>query len=194
MRILYVVLVTLAGLVLVESAQATSIFLDNCDAQGCQGTTLSLSVVANIGSFDVTLTINSDNYSGTRLGLNQVGFGAIQNWTSVTLDSSPTTGWSKPTAADVSSAGLCAVGGASDKICTSGFVNITGGGNYTWEFTVTGGTLKPLSDWHIGGQFADSAAATRGQIISAGPAIPEPSAALVFGVGTLLVARRVRHS
>src|SRR5215469_2478911 len=106
MRILYVVLVTLAGLVLVESAQATSIFLDNCDAQGCQGTTLSLSVVANIGSFDVTLTINSDNYSGTRLGLNQVGFGAIQNWTSVTLDSSPNGSWlNPPVAADVSSNG-----------------------------------------------------------------------------------------
>jgi len=195
MRMLMLLMfVTLASMALARSAGASSIFIDNCDATGnCQGTTLSLTVNDNgDGTFDVALTINADNYSGTRLGLNQVGFGAIQNWTDVALDSAPNGGWSKPIAADVSSAGLCATGSSSDKICTSGFVDITAGGDYKWEFTVTGGTVKPVSDWHIGGQFADSAAAIRGQIISASAPIPEPSGAFVFGLGILLVARRTR--
>ena len=193
MRILYAVSVVMA-LALAGSARASSIFLDNCDSQGCQGTTLSLAVNDNgDGTFDVALTINADNYSGARLGLNQVGFGAIQNWTSVALDSAPNGSWlNPPVAADVSSNGLCKTGAASDKICTSGFVDITAGGDYKWEFTVTGGTVKPVDDWHIGGQFADSAGAARGQIISASAPIPEPSAAFVFGLGTLLVARRAR--
>jgi hypothetical protein len=191
LRIFRFIWVILGFSALAGAAQAASIFIDDCAAQGCQGTTLSLSVNDNgNGTFDVALTINADGYTGTRLGLNQVGFGAIQNWTSVLLDSAPNGSWlNPPVAANVSSSGLCATGSSSDKICTSGFVDITGGGDFTWDFTVTGGTVKPLSDWHIGGQFADSAAATRGQIISASP-VPEPSAVFVFGVGMLLVTRR----
>ena len=86
-------------------AHAATIQLTNCDASGCQGTTLELDVVDLGGSFDITLTINADAYTGSRLGFNQVGFLAIQNWTSVSLVSSPTTGWSAPTAAVISSNG-----------------------------------------------------------------------------------------
>jgi hypothetical protein len=200
MRILKLVAAAVFTLFLVEPAHSASIFLSasDCGSQ-CQGTTLALEVIDNGGSFDVTLTINADGYSvppSTRLGFNQVGFGAIQNWASVSLDSAPNASWVvDPLPANISSAGLCANGDNTGKVCTSGFVDITGGGDFKWEFTVTGGTLQPLSDWHIGAQFADSAAAIRGQIISAGPGgpnVPEPSAALIFGVGVILAARRTR--
>ncbi len=115
-----------------------------------------------------------------------MGFLAIHDWTSVSLVSSPTAGWLDPTAAVIASNSLCTHGGASDKICTSGFVDIiTSGGDYVWQFNVTGGTILPEIDWHIGAQFADAAGSANGQLISA--AIPEPGAAVVFAIGALLI-------
>jgi len=173
-------------------ASAASISLDDCDDQGCQGVNLSLDVTEDGGAYHVTLTIDADGYTGTRLGLNQVGFKAISGWTGVTLDSYPVSSagvWTDPVEAVNSSNNLCEKGTSSDKVCTSGFVDIMGGGDYTWVFTLTGSTLLDPSDWHIGGEFADGPGITQGQIISA--AIPEPSAALVFSVGLFLVGRHL---
>jgi hypothetical protein len=174
-------------------ASALSITLDDCDAQGCQGLTLSLDVTESGGAYDVTLTINADGYTGDRLGLNQVGFKAISDWTEVTLDSYPaasTVAWANPPAEAVTSSNaLCEVGTESDKVCTYGFVDITGGGEFTWEFTLMGSTLLDPSEWHFGGQFANGPGPAQGQLISA--VIPEPSAAVVFSVGLFLVGRRL---
>jgi hypothetical protein len=174
------------------AASAAPITLDDCDDQGCQGVTLSLEVTESGGTYHVTYTINADDYTGDRLGLNQVGFKTISDWTGVTLDSSPlssTVAWADPLEAVNSSNNLCQKGTASDKVCTSGFVDITGGGDFTWEFTLTGSTLLDPIDWHFGGQFADGSGPTQGEIISA--AIPEPSAALVFSLGLLFVGRHL---
>lgn len=165
----------------------------------CQGVTGSLSIVDEGGSFSVTLTLNSDGYTGDRTGFNQVGFGGISGWTSVSLVSSPlstTTAWSAPVEANTSSNSLCTTGTSSDKICTHGFAVIAGGGDHVWKFTVVGGTLKTGEDaWHIGAQFANAAGTARGQIISeSGTPIPEPSAALVFGLCAALVARATRRA
>lgn len=183
-------LVSVAG-----SARATSLLLDSCDSMGCQGLTLFLDVTDLGGSFDIELTFNADAYSGSRDGLNQVGFKAIQNWTSVSLDSAPNAGWlNPPLEANTSSNNLCTNGTTSDKVCTHGFVDITGGGDFTWNFTVVGGTLLPTSDWHIGGQFADAAGPTNGQIISATSApIPEPDARLAFAAGLLAIVPFLRR-
>ena len=182
-------------------ASAMSISLDDCDSQGCQGVTLSLEVEDNDDSYHVTLTIDADDYTGNRLGLNQVGFKAISNWTGVTLDLYPdpdsdplTDPWQLPAenqAAVVSSNALCEKGTSSDKVCAFGFVDISEGGEFTWEFTLVGSTLLDPSDWSIGGQFANGPGPARGQIISA--AIPEPTAALVFALGFGIVSRAVRR-
>lgn len=166
----------------------------------CQGLTGSLAVVDEGASFAVTLTLNSDGYTGDRTGFNQVGFGAIQGWTSASLLSAPastTTAWSAPVEAVTASNGLCSVGTSSDKVCSHGFADITGGGDHVWKFRVTGGTLKvgEGAEWHIGGQLANAAGAARGQILSeSGNPIPEPSAALVFGLCAALVARTTRRA
>jgi hypothetical protein len=175
-----------------SGASAAPITLDDCDDQGCQGVTLSLEVTKSGDTYHVTYTINADDYTGDRLGLNQVGFKTISGWTSVTLDSSPlssTVAWADPVEAVNSSNNLCEKGTSSDKVCTSGFVDITGGGDFTWEFTLKGSTLLDPVDWHFGGQFADGPGSARGEIISA--AIPEPSAALVFPLGLLFVGRHL---
>ena len=200
MRTLYTLLLGLSLLLSAASAQALGFDLA-AGCSSCQGITGGLDIVDGGGSFSVTLTLNSDGYTGDRSGFNQVGFGAIQSWTSVTLDSAPastTTAWSSPVEAVTAANSLCEVGTSSDKVCTFGFADITGGGDHVWKFTVTGGTLKvgPDAEWHIGAQFANGPGTARGQIISEegtpGPPIPEPTAAMVFGICALVVARRTR--
>jgi hypothetical protein len=170
----------------------------------CEGVTGSLDITDNGGSFSVALTLDSSGYTGDRAGFNQVGFGAIQGWTSATLDFSPlttTTAWSAPVEAVTAAQSLCTNGTSSDKLCTYGFADFSKGDLHVWRFTVTGGTLNvgPDAEWHIGAQFANSASRTAGKIISeygspnGGPAIPEPSAALVFGLCAIVVARRARQ-
>jgi len=176
------------------SAQATSFLFDNCDSQGCQGVTASIDVTDNGGSFDVVIVVNADNYTGQELGLNQLGFNAIKNWSSVSLISADGN-FNPAVAANVSSAGLCKNGSNTGKVCTSGFVDITGGGDYTFEFLVVGGTALTATDIHFGGQFANSAAASKGKLISASldVPVPEPSAAVAFATGLVVVAGTLRR-
>jgi len=204
MRILPVLLAAVV-LSVASSASAISLSIDGASCGSCEGADLMLNIVADATGFNVTLTIDSTDYVGPKDGLVEVGFGGISNWTSVSLVSSPltsTVAWSPPVAANTSSAGLCATGTTTDKICTDGFVDITTTpGVYTWTFHVTGGTVaSSVTGLHIGGQYADladlsSRRGPRGHIISEmGPAIPEPSAAMLFGLGALLVSRVPRRS
>jgi MYXO-CTERM domain-containing protein len=80
-----------------------------------------------------------------------------------------------------------------------GFVDITTDGLYTWTFDVTGATILPVGDWHIGGQYCNGDPDNtdcKGWIISTsapGEAVPEPSAALIFGAALLVAAPRLRR-
>jgi len=198
------ILVTAFLLWLPSTASAISLSIDGTTCGSCDGSDLFLNIVANSTGFDVTLTINADNYNGGKDGMVQVGFGGINGWTSVALTDSPSSssiGWATPIGANVSSSGLCANGSSTGKICTSGFVDISSGGDYTWEFAVTGGTVATtVSGLHIGGQYADFADLStrngpRGNLISeSGPSIPEPTAALLFCTGMLVTSRANRRS
>lgn len=198
MRLLPMLLLSIGLLFSAGSASALSFELaPGCS--NCEGVTGSLDITDNGGSFSVTLTLDSSGYTGSRLGFNQVGFGAIQNWTSVTLDSPPlttTTAWSAPVEAVTAANSLCTHGTSSDKVCTYGFASFANGDEHVWKFTVVGGTLK-TDEWHIGAQFANGAGTAVGKIISEdgapGAAIPEPSAALVFGAGAIAAARSTRR-
>jgi len=94
--------------------------------------------------------------------------------------------------------GVCKNGGGTDEICTSGSVDITGGGDPKWEFTVPGGSPKTdPPGWQSGGQHANPAGlqglsqkpAKGNPIAENGPAVPEPSSALLFGIGALVASR-----
>jgi len=203
-RILLIAAVFAASLAISTAASALSLTVGGSTCGSCQGTDIELEIIDNIGSFDVTLTINADNYTGKKDGLVQVGFGGISGWSSVALDSSPASSavaWSNPIAANVSSSGLCKNGSNTDKICSTGFVDISGGGDFVWEFTVNGGTLRPDTyDWHIGGQFADLSDLTsrkgpKGNLISepGSKPVPEPRSAMLFALGALVCARTITH-
>jgi hypothetical protein len=189
-----------AGTAQSAALQYAELTLNDCDAMGCEGSTLFLSVQEEAGgSFLVTYTINTDNYYGDRMGFNQIGFKAIKDWTSGTVLSSPTDplqDWNPIYDDPIASGSLCDTSsGDTDKVCIHGFVDITGGGDYTWTFRIDDGTLiLDPEEWHLGAQYANGHYRTNGKIISASAApIPEPTAALIFGMGALMVARTVRR-
>jgi hypothetical protein len=179
-----------------------------CDTMGCEGSTLFLSVeeVAP-DSWVITYTIDTDGYTGDQLGFNQIGFKVLKDvdWTTASVttdfplpapDPDNTSGWVMVYESPVSSNSLCEhQHGDPDRACTAGFVDIKDpGGIYTWVFTVDGGTLMDTSEWHFGGQYANDYYEAEGKIISAGGApVPEPTAAVLFGLGALLVARSARR-
>ncbi len=186
-----------------QALQFAELTLDNCDSMGCAGSTLYLSVQEEPGgSWLVTYTINTDGYTGDKLGFNQIGFKAISGWTSGTVLSSPVgsmTDWNPIFDDPIASNSLCDTSnGDTDKVCIHGFVDITAGGDYTWTFRIDDGTLiTDTSQWHLGAQYANGHYRARGHIISAegpgGPTVPEPAAAMLFGLGALLVTRSARR-
>jgi hypothetical protein len=197
------VLVGFAG-----SAQALAFAettLNNCDAFGCEGSTLYLSVQEEVGgSFLVTYTINTTNYTGDRVGFNQIGFKAIDGWTTGTVLTYPAgslTNWNPIYDDPIASNSLCDTSkGDTDKVCITGFVDITAGGDYTWTFRIDDGTLiTDTAEWHLGAQYTplSEAGRARGKIISANgsgsPPMPEPTAALLFGLGAVLVLRSAQR-
>jgi hypothetical protein len=185
-------------LLLATSAGAATITLDDCDSMGCAGSTVGLTVVdGGAGTWDVTLTLDSTGYFGAEDGVVQAGFKAISGASAVTLDSYSDGTWSTAKFAGISSNSLCAGPGEPDFGCTSGYANIETDKVYTWNFTVTGGTLLDTSDWAIKFQYCDqSETSCKGHILSAhepGNPVPEPSAALVFAVGLLVARPLLRH-
>jgi len=187
-----------------QALQFAELSLDDCDAFGCEGSTLYLSAQEEAGgSWLVTYTINTDGYTGSKAGFNQIGFKAIDDWTSGTVLTSPGGLPSGPLPAfvyddPIASNSLCDTSnGDTDKVCIFGFVDITGGGDYTWTFRIDDGTLiTDTSEWHLGAQYADGRFRSRGKIISAeggAQPVPEPTAAVLFGLGALLVTRSVRR-
>lgn len=190
-----------------SALQYAELTLNDCDLMGCEGSTLFLSVQEDNGGWIVTYTINTDNYTGSLDGFNQIGFKAIADWTSGSLVSVPTGSyainepgygpdpWEPVFEAPINSGSLCEnINGNTSKVCIAGFVDISGGGDYTWVFRLEGGTLLDVEDWHLGAQYAGGPWRSNGHIISAEAApIPEPTAAVLFGLGAILVTRRLRR-
>jgi hypothetical protein len=185
-----------------QALQFAELTLDDCDAMGCEGAELYLSVQEEAGgSFLVTYTINTDNYTGSLSGFNQIGFTAIDGWTTGTVLSSPVgsvTDWNPVFESPIASNSLCEkTNGNTSKVCVAGFVDVTSGGDYTWTFRIDDGTLiTDTSEWHLGAQYANGRYRSAGHIISAeGSAqpVPEPTAAVLFGLGAVLVTRSVRR-
>lgn len=185
------------------AAQAvTSLTLDNCT--GCKGSDLTLAVTDNgDGTFKVDYTFDTTGYNDQFIGLSQIGFKTITGWTDAELDSAPggVGNWSDVFEAPVASGGSpCSVGGDStDKICIfaeNSIADVRPNGQYTWSFTITGGTLLPTSEWHFGGQWCDTTTDCNGRIISlpkSSTPVPEPSAALLFAVGAVTVRQSIRR-
>jgi hypothetical protein len=76
-------------------------------------------------------------------------------------------------------------------ICVDLDPDLAVGGVYTWQIQFGATGLLDESEWHIGARYT-SPDHQRGWVISetgGSPPVPEPSAAIVFGVGMLLAGR-----
>jgi hypothetical protein len=183
-----------------QALQFADLTLNDCDSMGCEGSTLYLSVQEEVGgSWFVTYTINTDNYTGSLAGFNQIGFKAVSGWTTGTVLSSPVgsvTDWNPVFESPIASNSLCEkTNGNTSKVCVAGFVNVTGGGDYTWTFRIDDGQLiTDTSEWHLGAQYANGRFRSTGHLISTdAQPVPEPTAAVLFGLGALLVTRSMRR-
>ena len=196
-----------------QAALVAETYVDNCDADGCDGSKLYLSVDDDGGSGNwiITYSIDTTGYSDTMLGINQVGFKVIKDWdlgavgTEVTsYPAGSITDWNPiyddPISSSIKGPCMTTPGGNTDKVCATGFVNIQTDGVYTWQFYIVGGTLiEDPDEWHLGAQYANGGGRSTGQIISTSGVggtvpVPEPTAAVLFGLGAVLVARRTRRS
>ncbi len=68
------------------ASSADTIGLRNCDAGGCQESTLFMQMIDQGGSFAVSLTPDADAYTGNRSGRHRVGFLGVRGWTSAWLN------------------------------------------------------------------------------------------------------------
>ncbi len=190
-----------------------------CESMGCEGSSLYLKVedtadyAAYSSGYVITYTIDTTTYTGSKTGFNQIGFKVVTNWD---LDgnneviSSPSNSYDnwEPVQDDpIASGSECDTSaGDTDKVCLNGFVNIkTTPGEYTWVVYLEEGTLMDVDEWHLGAQYANSRFRTyggkdstnkNGNIISTdsiGQPVPEPTAAVLFGLGAILVTRSVRR-
>jgi hypothetical protein len=198
--LLFLVVLLLPGFAL--AGTITEYTLDDCDDQGCDGASLKI-MFDDIGN-DMVIVEYSVITDGTqeRDGLNQIGFLGIKNWDSAELLAAPNgvSEWSDPVSAPVNANSSCSnvkSNGGKKKLCIHGYVDTTKPGEYTWKFKITGGYIVGEDDIHFGGQWANAAGPTSGKVISAnlpgGAAVPEPSAALVFALGTLIVGSRLKR-
>jgi len=202
MKIAKRVLLVLALLLVPGLAAAgtiTEYTLDDCDDQGCDGASLKITI-DDLGNdmFLVDYTVTTDGTQSSD-GLNQIGFLAITGWDDVELTAAPNglSEWSDPVSAPTNANSTCSnVKATNTKVCIYGFVDTTNPDDYTWSFKFSGGSIVAEEDIHFGGQWADGPAPTAGTIISAGlpgETIPEPSAALVFAIGAVIVGSRVKR-
>lgn len=183
------------------SASATTLSLTDCDAYGCAGSDVFLTVDSDgSGNWNITLGLDSTGYTGTLDGVVQAGFKAIGGITDadVTLVSYSDGNWPKTSVSGINGNGGALCDGPSDPdfVCSSGDANIETDKVYTWTYFVEGGTL--LDTWSIKFQYCDQGDTNcKGHLISApgtpGTPVPEPSAALVFAGGLLAAAARLRR-
>jgi hypothetical protein len=186
------------------SASATTLSLTDCDAYGCAGSDVFLTVDSDgSGNWNITLGLDSTGYTGTLDGVVQAGFKAIGGITDpdVTLVSYSDGTWPNTSVSGINGNGGALCDGPSDPdfVCSSGYANIETNKVYTWTYFVEGGTL--LDTWSIKFQYCDQGDTNcKGHLISApgtpgdpGTPVPEPSAALVFAGGLLAAAIRLRR-
>jgi len=184
------------GGLLAAPAHALSLNLTDCDAFGCEGASIGLTVNDNgDGTFATLLSIDTTGYTGARDSITSASFKAIQGFTAISLVSTPGGTWGSAVERNITNHDCS--GSGNDFVCTEGSVEIGAATEPgTWEFLVTGGAVK-TDEWHIGFKYGPG----NGKIISASavpsPAIPEPSAVAAFALGGVVVAagaRRLRRS
>ena len=169
---------------------ATALTID-CASAGCLGGVYSLDVVEmDPGVYVATYTIDTTgSFDVAAMSLVDINFKVADDYSNISVLSGP----SGAALAGPLTANGCS-GANGSFLCIDLSPNLAVGSIYTWEIQFTSSTL--LDEWHVGARYT-SPTHRRGWIISesgsANP-IPEPSAALVFGLGLAVVGGRLKRA
>jgi hypothetical protein len=185
----------LASLLAGSSALATTV--TNFTGSTLKGATGSLAIDDNLdGTHTVVWSIDLDGFddaSAIATGhtlLTHVAFKAFSSLDDVDLVDPSVGALSYPSNIN----GNCVASSPAGFVCVTlaSPVLATAGGTYSVEFLVTGGVLA-TDEYSFRGKFGRSTGWVISESAPTGTEIPEPSAALVFGSGLLLVGARLRR-
>jgi len=182
----------LVGGSVLAARPATALTID-CSSAGCLGGVYTLDVAETASNqYIATYTIDTTGaFSVGATSLVDINIRVANDFSHVTLLSGP--------GASVST-GPLAGNGCNSRGTSAGFFcgdlssDLAVGGVYTWRIQFRADRL--LDEWHVGARYA-SPTHRRGWVISesgrSNP-IPEPSAALVFGMGLLVAGSTVKRT
>jgi hypothetical protein len=194
-RIAAVVALAVASTLAGGSALATTV--TNFTGPSLHGATGSLAITdLGAGSYTVVWSINLDTFddadaiaTGHTL-LTHVAFKAFSSIDNVALDDPTVGALNYPSNIN----GSCAASSPAGFVCVTlaNPVLATAGGTFDVTFDVTGGVLAK-DEYSFRGKFGPRTGWVISESAPPGSEIPEPSAAIVFGSGLLLVGARLRR-
>jgi len=170
-------------------AQATTIDYTGSTLHGSTGS-LTINDLGG-GDFTVLWSIDFTGFVGdaTHQYLTNVSFKAFSSGT-ISLDDASIGSLYYPS--NVNNGG-CDISSPSDSACVTltPKIDATAGGTFSVLFNVSNGTLIDEDSWNFRGKYGDG----NGWVISeSAPPVPEPTAALIFGLGALVVGSASRRT
>lgn len=181
----------LIALVLGTAGSASAISVD-CASAGCIGGIYTLTV-ENTGTNLYLATYTIDTSVPFTVGattLVDINFKVTNDALSPTLISGPSVGLLD---GPLTGAGCSGTNGGF--ICGDLSPDLAVGGVYTWKVQFGATSLISQDEWHVGARYT-APGKTKGWVISevAGSPVPEPSAALIFGLGMVVAGSCVKRS
>ena len=186
-------------------AQALMVTLEDCGT--CNGADISLEVTTGGSGYLATYSIDFSDFDRVAAGpappngldhmtLISIGFKAFDKGLvdgDVSFVSTPGDVWGDPFIGNINNAG-CLDGTSAELICANGALAIPDADAdtqvFSWVFDVAGDATVKDDEWSIRGAFGPH----NGWVISeSGAPIPEPTGALLFAGGALLVGYRSRR-
>lgn len=178
-------------LVALLGSRAEAISVD-CSTAGCIGGIYTLTVDQTAPDlYLATYTIDTSvPFTVGATTLVDFGFKVANDYLNTTILSGPTAN-----VGDGPLTGFGCGGVNGSFVCADIAPDLAVGGVYTWQVQFNATGLIDESEWHVGARYT-SPTKSRGWVISetaGGPAVPEPTAALVFGFGMLVAGGLARR-
>jgi len=198
-RIAYLLGVLAIALAVGTSAQASTILNFGGDGSTLHGASGSLTIIDNGTDYTVVWSIDFTNFTDAAAintgheYLTDIGFKAFTSISSVEQLGDSVGQLYYPSNINTATDGCDTNGSSAGFVCVvlNPLVLATVDTTFSVSFKVEGQLMDDTSEWSYRGKYGEG----RGWVISenGASAVPEPSAALVFAIGTLAVGLRLRR-
>ena len=188
-------IISLMFLLMAGSATAMSATFNGASLHGATGT-LDITETTTDGTYSVVWSLDPEGYEGSATNhpyLTDIGFKAFHSVSSVSLVSIAPGGNTAddPLLGGISNSG-CTAGSSGGFVCTTNIdpmIEVAGATEMIEATFLVEGDLMD-GGWSFKGKYGEG----NGWVISESAApVPEPSAALVFGLGLVTVGMRLRR-